>query len=155
MIPRPPKATRTDTLFPYTTLFRSARRSKVASCGGRERAGTMRPSGGRRCRTGTARRVGRHRAPARRGCRTRHRSDGCMRGTWFGCTYPPGYLVFDGARRRRLGIYANEAQRDWFVDAWAGTGTKLDMGKSCVQFKRLDVLDVLAEAVARRSEEHT
>src|SRR3546814_2600305 len=23
MIPRPPKATRTDTLFPYTTLFRS------------------------------------------------------------------------------------------------------------------------------------
>src|SRR3546814_8369519 len=24
MIPRPPRATRTDTLFPYTTLFRSA-----------------------------------------------------------------------------------------------------------------------------------
>src|SRR3546814_14789393 len=24
MVPRPPKATRTDTLFPYTTLFRSA-----------------------------------------------------------------------------------------------------------------------------------
>src|SRR3546814_3193278 len=24
MIPRPPKSTRTDTLFPYTTLFRSA-----------------------------------------------------------------------------------------------------------------------------------
>src|SRR3546814_17030827 len=25
MIPRPPRSTRTDTLFPYTTLFRSAR----------------------------------------------------------------------------------------------------------------------------------
>src|SRR3546814_4248043 len=27
MIRRPPRSTRTDTLFPYTTLFRSARRS--------------------------------------------------------------------------------------------------------------------------------
>src|SRR3546814_16835041 len=26
MIPRPPRSTRTDTLFPYTTLFRSMRR---------------------------------------------------------------------------------------------------------------------------------
>src|SRR3546814_16847672 len=26
MIPRPPRSTRTDTLFPYTTLFRSSRR---------------------------------------------------------------------------------------------------------------------------------
>src|SRR3546814_6292716 len=28
MIRRPPRSTRTDTLFPYTTLFRSAQRSK-------------------------------------------------------------------------------------------------------------------------------
>src|SRR3546814_2580945 len=27
MIPRPPRSTRTDTLFPYTTLFRSKRRN--------------------------------------------------------------------------------------------------------------------------------
>src|SRR3546814_8374740 len=27
MIPRPPRSTRTDTLFPYTTLFRSRRKS--------------------------------------------------------------------------------------------------------------------------------
>src|SRR3546814_18518595 len=27
MIPRPPRSTRTDTLFPYTTLFRSAERA--------------------------------------------------------------------------------------------------------------------------------
>src|SRR3546814_14948752 len=30
MIRRPPRSTRTDTLFPYTTLFRSARRTRIA-----------------------------------------------------------------------------------------------------------------------------
>src|SRR3546814_10254324 len=30
MIRRPPRSTRTDTLFPYTTLFRSARRCRTA-----------------------------------------------------------------------------------------------------------------------------
>src|SRR3546814_6135274 len=43
MIPRPPRSTRTDTLFPYTTLFRSFdwtsmtmnRRSNASSRGGR------------------------------------------------------------------------------------------------------------------------
>src|SRR3546814_17422179 len=29
MIPRPPRSTRTDTLCPYTTLFRSLRRGEV------------------------------------------------------------------------------------------------------------------------------
>src|SRR3546814_11296809 len=29
MIRRPPRSTRTDTLFPYTTLFRSARRARA------------------------------------------------------------------------------------------------------------------------------
>src|SRR3546814_10794664 len=32
MIPRPPRSTRTDTLFPYTTLFRSSR-SGLAKAG--------------------------------------------------------------------------------------------------------------------------
>src|SRR3546814_3250393 len=31
MIPRPPRSTRTDTLFPYTTLFRSGHPSFVMS----------------------------------------------------------------------------------------------------------------------------
>src|SRR3546814_17014047 len=31
MIRRPPRSTRTDTLFPYTTLFRSNMRSHIAS----------------------------------------------------------------------------------------------------------------------------
>src|SRR3546814_6077574 len=33
MIRRPPRSTRTDTLFPYTTLFRSAGRSMAEACG--------------------------------------------------------------------------------------------------------------------------
>src|SRR3546814_11065294 len=45
MIRRPPRSTRTDTLFPYTTLFRSrtqaARRSQTA----RRLAGSFHPSG--------------------------------------------------------------------------------------------------------------
>jgi hypothetical protein len=50
-----------------------------------------------------------------------------------------------------MGIYADEAERRWFVDAWKATGRKLDMGKSCVRFEKLDdvALDVLGEAVAR------
>src|SRR3546814_20040194 len=35
MIRRPPRSTRTDTLFPYTTLFRSARLRHLADRGGR------------------------------------------------------------------------------------------------------------------------
>src|SRR3546814_1938970 len=38
MIRRPPRSTRTDTLFPYTTLFRSPaqrRRGRSAACAGR------------------------------------------------------------------------------------------------------------------------
>src|SRR3546814_8323337 len=34
MIRRPPRSTRTDTLFPYTTLFRSARNSPFRSLHG-------------------------------------------------------------------------------------------------------------------------
>src|SRR3546814_19033686 len=34
MIPRPPRSTRTDTLFPYTTLFRSATAGVLAANGG-------------------------------------------------------------------------------------------------------------------------
>src|SRR3546814_4431646 len=38
MIRRPPRSTRTDTLFPYTTLFRSARRGASAAARRGERA---------------------------------------------------------------------------------------------------------------------
>src|SRR3546814_20900118 len=42
MIRRPPRSTRTDTLFPYTTLFRSR---IITSCGIRRRSGTVRRAG--------------------------------------------------------------------------------------------------------------
>ena len=56
-----------------------------------------------------------------------------------------------------MGLYvASSADGDtadvaWFRDAWAATGKKLDLGKSCLRFKRLDelALDVVAAAVAR------
>src|SRR3546814_4170063 len=36
---RPPRSTRTDTLFPYTTLFRSSRRPHAYRTGGERRVG--------------------------------------------------------------------------------------------------------------------
>jgi len=56
-----------------------------------------------------------------------------------------------------MGLYvASSADGDtadvaWFRDAWAATGKKLDLGKSCLRFKRLGelALDVVAAAVAR------
>src|SRR3546814_8318622 len=62
MIRRPPRSTRTDTLFPYTTLFRSvggARRDRPAMLGPVAEWGAARPSaacGHRRLRRAGARR---------------------------------------------------------------------------------------------------
>lgn len=52
-------------------------------------------------------------------------------------------------------IYGDEKERAWFEKAWARTGLKLDMGKSCVRFKRLEdlPLDLITEAVSRVSVE--
>src|SRR3546814_1924503 len=52
MIRRPPRSTRTDTLFPYTTLFRSCADRRGADGGARATAGAgplqrQTPSGGR------------------------------------------------------------------------------------------------------------
>ncbi len=48
-------------------------------------------------------------------------------------------------------LYSDGRAEDWFTDAYAKTGKKLDMGKSCVRFKRLDdlPLDIVGQAVAR------
>lgn len=39
----------------------------------------------------------------------------------------------------------------WFVEAWTKSGKKLDMGKSCIRFKKLDdvPLEVVGEALRR------
>lgn len=79
--------------------------------------------------------------------------------------YPAGYhcdpqqpLPFAGiaSQKHYLSLYlfcgyVNEAEEAWFRKAWAKTGKKLNMGKSCVRFKRLDDLatDVVAAAIRR------
>ena len=50
-----------------------------------------------------------------------------------------------------MGLYTEAGDEAWFRQQYADRGMKLDMGKSCVLFRRLDELplDVLGEAVAR------
>lgn len=56
-----------------------------------------------------------------------------------------------------MGLYcgcddaADTSLMRWFRDAWKKSGKKLDMGKACIRFKRVDdlALDVLAEAIHR------
>ena len=48
-------------------------------------------------------------------------------------------------------LYASQELTDWFAAAYAAAGKKLNMGKSCVRFRRADdaALDVIGEAVAQ------
>jgi hypothetical protein len=49
-------------------------------------------------------------------------------------------------------VYADD-DVSWFEERWTATGRTLDMGKSCVRFRRLEdvALDVVGEAIARTS----
>src|SRR5271165_4540072 len=46
-------------------------------------------------------------------------------------------------------VYGDSDLSRWFRQAWADSGKKLDMGKSCVRFKKPEdlALDVIAEAI--------
>jgi hypothetical protein len=48
-------------------------------------------------------------------------------------------------------IYGSPEHEQWFREAWLASGRKLDMGKSCVRFRRLDdvALDIIGEAIRR------
>ncbi len=48
-------------------------------------------------------------------------------------------------------VYADPELNAWFVDAYAKSGKKLDMGKACVRFKRLEdlPLEVVGKVVAK------
>ena len=48
------------------------------------------------------------------------------------------------------GVHETELLK-WFKGAWQKTGKKLDMGKACIRFKKLDdlPLDVVGEAIRR------
>jgi hypothetical protein len=79
--------------------------------------------------------------------------------------YPPGYhcdprqpLPFAGIAARKgstslyLGcVYGDDGERERFQEEWKATGKKLDMGVSCIRFKKLDdiPLDVVGRAVKR------
>ena len=79
--------------------------------------------------------------------------------------YPAGYhcdpkqpLTFAGLASQKnhmslylMCVYGDSDQAEWFRTQWAKTGKKLDMGKSCVRFKKLDdlPLDVIGKAIAR------
>ena len=47
-------------------------------------------------------------------------------------------------------VYASDEKAQRFREAWAATGKKLDMGKSCIRFKRADdlALDVISDEIA-------
>jgi hypothetical protein len=50
-----------------------------------------------------------------------------------------------------MGLYSSESEVAWFRQQYAERGLRLDMGKSCVRFKRLDQvpLDVIGEVIAK------
>ena len=48
-------------------------------------------------------------------------------------------------------VYGDSKTEQWFRKAWQATGKKLDMGKACVRFKRLEdiPLDIVGQVIAR------
>lgn len=50
-----------------------------------------------------------------------------------------------------MGLYSDGPELAWFRQQYAERGLKLDMGKSCVRFRRLDdiPLDILGEAIGK------
>jgi hypothetical protein len=50
-----------------------------------------------------------------------------------------------------MGLYTDGPELEWFQQQYAERGLRLDMGKSCVRFKRLEQvpLDVVGEVIAR------
>lgn len=82
--------------------------------------------------------------------------------------FPAGYhcdpkqpLTFAGLASQKnycslylMSLYADGTPHEqWFRNAWAKSGKKLDMGKCCIRFKQVDdlALDVIGEAFRRVS----
>jgi hypothetical protein len=79
--------------------------------------------------------------------------------------YPPGYhcnpeqpLPFASLASQKnhmalylMCIYSDPELEAWFRQAWAKSGKKLDMGKSCIRFKKLDdvPLKVIGQAIKK------
>jgi hypothetical protein len=54
-----------------------------------------------------------------------------------------------------MNIYGNKKEEDWFKNEWGRSGKKLNMGKSCIRFKKVEdlPLNLIGEAVTRTSVE--
>lgn len=79
--------------------------------------------------------------------------------------YPPGYhcdpaqpLCFAGLASQKnhmalylMCIYSDAKLAVWFKAQWVKSGKRLDMGKSCIRFKKLEdvPLDVIGKTIAR------
>jgi hypothetical protein len=79
--------------------------------------------------------------------------------------YPAGYhcdpeqpLPFAGLASQKnhmafylMCVYSEKEYEKWFREAWAKSGKKLDMGKSCIRFKKLEdlPLDVVGAAIKK------
>ncbi len=79
--------------------------------------------------------------------------------------YPAGYhcdptqpLLYAGLGSQKnhmalylMSVYGHRATEQWFRKAWRAAGKRLDMGKSCVRFKRIDdvPLGVIGQVIAR------
>lgn len=50
-----------------------------------------------------------------------------------------------------MNVYGDEETQTWFAEGFSERGKKLDMGKACVRFKKLDdlPLDLIGEAISR------
>ena len=50
-----------------------------------------------------------------------------------------------------MNVYGDPDAEQWFAEQYRASGKKLDMGKSCVRFKKLDdlPLDLIGRAIAR------
>ena len=49
-----------------------------------------------------------------------------------------------------MSVYGHKETQEWFLNAYKASGKKLNMGKSCVRFKKVDdlPLDVIARVVS-------
>lgn len=52
-----------------------------------------------------------------------------------------------------MNVYGDKVAEKWFIEEYKASGKKLDMGKSCIRFKRLGdlPLDLIGKAVGRTS----
>ena len=50
-----------------------------------------------------------------------------------------------------MNVYGDDETLQWFTEGFAASGKKLDMGKSCVRFKKLEdlPLELIGETIAR------